>query len=176
MKLSLICTKNNKITCIVWLRHFETSFSGIIQLIEYLAQKNYYDVLGVSNSATTKEIKEAYLKFAKKYHPDTNKSDKDAKTKFQEISEAYKCLSDESKRKKYDTSPYTRYNFKSKQKYGKEDFWNDLDFDHHETNWWSKSKHSMVRRLWLKLKILLMIPLHDERAYIRDYTLSEILV
>ena len=156
--MSNICTKNNEIACIVCsTKNLGTSFSRLIQLIGYLAQKNYYDVLGVSNSATTKEIKEAYLKFAKKYHPDTNKSDKDTKTKFQEISEAYECLSDESKRKKYDTSPYTRYNFKSKQKYGKEDFWNDLDFDHHETNWWSKSKHSTARRLWLKLKILSMV-------------------
>ena len=58
--------------------------------------------MGVSSSADQKEIKKAYYQLAKKYHPDTNKGDKKAQKKFQEVSEAYECLSDETKRKQYD--------------------------------------------------------------------------
>ena len=63
--------------------------------------KNYYDVLGVDKNASQDEIKSAYFKLAKKYHPDINK-DPDAVGKFKEINEAYSCLSDEQKRKNYD--------------------------------------------------------------------------
>ena len=63
--------------------------------------KNYYDVLGVDKSASQSEIKSAYFKLAKKYHPDVNK-EPEAATKFKEINEAYSCLSDEQKRKNYD--------------------------------------------------------------------------
>lgn len=58
--------------------------------------------LGVSKSATSKDIKKAYYELAKKFHPDTNKGDKEAQKKFQEVSEAYECLSDDNKRKQYD--------------------------------------------------------------------------
>lgn len=58
--------------------------------------------MGVSKNANAKDIKKAYYQLAKKYHPDTNKGDKEAQKKFQEVSEAYECLSDESKRKQYD--------------------------------------------------------------------------
>ena len=64
--------------------------------------KDYYKILGVNNDADHKDIKKAYYQLAKKYHPDTNKGDKQAQKKFQEVSEAYECLSDESKRKQYD--------------------------------------------------------------------------
>ena len=66
------------------------------------SSKDYYNVLGVSRDATSKDIKKAYYQLAKKFHPDTNKGDKEAQKKFQEVSEAYECLSDESKRKQYD--------------------------------------------------------------------------
>lgn len=66
------------------------------------AVKNYYDILGVSKSASGKEIKAAYYKLAKKYHPDTNK-DKNAQKKFQEVSEAYEILSDKNHRQQYDS-------------------------------------------------------------------------
>lgn len=64
--------------------------------------KDYYKILNISKDASQKEIKNAYYQLAKKYHPDTNKDPESAK-KFQEVSEAYECLSDESKRKQYDT-------------------------------------------------------------------------
>ena len=65
-------------------------------------KKDYYEVLGVSRSATSSEIKKAYRKLAKKYHPDTNKNNKAAEEKFKEISVAYEVLSDEKKKALYD--------------------------------------------------------------------------
>jgi curved DNA-binding protein len=67
--------------------------------MEYL---DYYKLLGVDKTATAKDIKSAYRKLARKYHPDLNPNDKDAKKKFQQINEANEVLSDPMKRKKYD--------------------------------------------------------------------------
>jgi DnaJ-class molecular chaperone len=64
-------------------------------------KRDYYEILGVSKTATQKEIKSAYRKMALKYHPDKNKS-ADAEEKFKEINEAYQVLSDKKKRKAYD--------------------------------------------------------------------------
>ncbi len=67
-----------------------------------MANKNYYDILGVSKTATQDEIKSAYRKLAKQYHPDFHPGDKAAAEKFKEINEANAVLSDEGKRKQYD--------------------------------------------------------------------------
>jgi molecular chaperone DnaJ len=67
-----------------------------------LAKRDYYEVLGVSRDATEDEIKKAYRKLARKYHPDVNKEDKDAAEKFKEINEAYEVLKDPEKRARYD--------------------------------------------------------------------------
>jgi DnaJ-class molecular chaperone len=64
--------------------------------------KDYYSTLGVAKTATAKEIKGAYRKLARKFHPDVNPGDKVAESKFKEINEAYEVLGDPDKRKKYD--------------------------------------------------------------------------
>lgn len=64
--------------------------------------KDYYTTLGVSKTATDKEIKQAFRKLARKYHPDVNPGDKGAEAKFKEVNEANEVLSDPAKRKKYD--------------------------------------------------------------------------
>lgn len=66
------------------------------------AKRDYYEVLGVSRSASDAEIKKAYRALAKKYHPDMNPGDKEAEKKFKEASEAYAVLSDAEKRRQYD--------------------------------------------------------------------------
>jgi len=67
-----------------------------------MAGKDYYEILGVSRNASEKEIKQAYRRLARKYHPDINPGDKSAETKFKEMNAAYEVLSNPEKRKKYD--------------------------------------------------------------------------
>lgn len=64
--------------------------------------KNYYEVLGVSEQASAQEIKKAYRKLAKIYHPDVVKDNEEKTRKMYAIQEAYECLGDEQNRKKYD--------------------------------------------------------------------------
>jgi molecular chaperone DnaJ len=66
-----------------------------------MAQRDYYEILGVSRSATTEDLKSAFRKLARQYHPDVNKSD-DAEERFKEVNEAYAVLSDPEKRSAYD--------------------------------------------------------------------------
>ena len=67
-----------------------------------MPNKDYYKILGVEKSATSDEIKSAYRKLAKQYHPDLNPNNPEAAAKFKEVGEAYEVLSDATKRSNYD--------------------------------------------------------------------------
>ena len=67
-----------------------------------MAGKDYYKILGVSRNASEREIKQAYRRLARQYHPDVNPGDKSAEEKFKQINEAYEVLSDKENRQKYD--------------------------------------------------------------------------
>jgi molecular chaperone DnaJ len=67
-----------------------------------VTQKDYYKILGVSKTATEKDVKSAYRKLARKYHPDVNPGDNKAEAKFQDINEAYEVLGDKDNRQQYD--------------------------------------------------------------------------
>jgi curved DNA-binding protein len=84
---------------------------------------DYYKTLGVSKNATQTEIKKAYRKLALKYHPDRNKDNKEAEEKFKKISEAYAVLSDQEKRKQYDTFGEAGF----QQRYSQEDIFRGFD-------------------------------------------------
>jgi len=66
------------------------------------ASKDYYSILGVERNASEREIKQAYRRLARKYHPDVNPGDQSAEAKFKQINEAYEVLSNKEKRQKYD--------------------------------------------------------------------------
>ena len=89
-----------------------------------MADNDYYKILGVEKNASSAEIKKAYRKMAMKYHPDHAKDDKAAEEKFKKISEAYAVLSDEEKRKQYDTFGSAGFN----QRYSQEDIFRNFDF------------------------------------------------
>lgn len=68
-----------------------------------MAKRDYYEILGVSKDADDKQLKKAFRKFARKYHPDLNPNNKEAEQRFKEVNEAYEILSDPAKRKQYDS-------------------------------------------------------------------------
>jgi len=84
---------------------------------------DYYNILGISKSASDAEIKKAYRKLAMKYHPDKTKGNKELEDKFKKISEAYAVLSDPEKRKQYDT--YGSADFQ--ERYSQEDIFRNFD-------------------------------------------------
>ena len=91
-----------------------------------MAGKDYYSILGVPRNAPDKDIKAAYRKLARKYHPDVNPGDKAAEARFKQINEAFEVLSDADKRKKYDqygsdfdnAEAYARAQQQARQQYG----------------------------------------------------------
>jgi molecular chaperone DnaJ len=87
-------------------------------------KRDYYEVLGVSKTASKEEIKDAYRKLALQYHPDRNKAP-EAEEKFKEISEAYAVLSDDEKRSQYDQLGHAGFD----QRYTREDIFRGADFE-----------------------------------------------
>jgi len=83
-----------------------------------MAKKDYYEVLGIKKDAKADEIKKAYRRLARKYHPDVNPNDKTAEEKFKEVQEAYDVLSDEKKRKVFDRFGYYNDNLDINSPYG----------------------------------------------------------
>jgi len=90
-----------------------------------MAHRDYYEILGVSKSASDEEIKRAYRKLAMKYHPDRNPNKKEAEERFKEINEAYAVLSDKEKRKQYDTFGAEGF----RQRFTQEDIFRGFDFE-----------------------------------------------
>ena len=89
-----------------------------------MANKDYYEVLGLQKKASKEEIKKAYKQLAKKYHPDLSK-DSSTTEKFKEISAAYAVLSDDQKRAQYDQFGPEAFD----QRFSREDIFRDFDFD-----------------------------------------------
>ena len=87
--------------------------------------EDYYKLLGVSKTASDKEIKKAYRKLAMKYHPDHTKGDKAAEDRFKKVSEAYAVLSDKEKRKEYDTFGSEGF----RQRFSQEDIFRGSDLN-----------------------------------------------
>jgi len=92
-----------------------------------MAYKDYYKILGVGKEATPKDIKAAYRKLARQYHPDVNREDAQAESRFKEVAEAYEVLSDPGKRRSYDN--LGKFGWRPRAGGGRVDFSEaDLDF------------------------------------------------
>jgi len=93
-------------------------------MVKMANKRDYYEILGVVKAASKDQIKDAYRKLALQYHPDRNKSP-EAEERFKEISEAYAVLSDDEKRRQYDTLGHPGFD----QRYTREDIFRGADFD-----------------------------------------------
>jgi molecular chaperone DnaJ len=93
-----------------------------------MADRDYYEILGIKKGATDEEIKKAYRRLARKHHPDVNKGAKDSENRFKEISEAYAVLSDKEKREQYDRLGREAFNFNGGGQAGGSPF-QGFDFD-----------------------------------------------
>ncbi len=91
-----------------------------------MSKRDYYDVLGVSRSASKEELKKAYRKLAMKYHPDRNPDDAQAAEKFKELSEAYEILSDDNKKQAYDNFGHDGVNSSFSSSQGAADAFSDI--------------------------------------------------
>ena len=134
-----------------------------------MSKRDYYEVLGVEKTATADEIKKAYRKLAKKYHPDANSDNKEeAEKKFKEIAEAYEVLSDEGKKRQYDTFGHASdAGSGGYYSYGGQSGFSDFDFSSFTNGfggiedifdifrrriWWKKNKktRSKCTTIWKK--------------------------
>ena len=87
-----------------------------------MAKRDYYEILGISKTASKDEIKKAYRKLALKHHPDKNKGDKSSEEKFKEASEAYHVLSDDKRKTNYDQFGHAAFEGGGNQGFGNFDF------------------------------------------------------
>ncbi len=104
--------------------------------------KNYYDILWVPKWASEEEIKKAYRKQAMKYHPDRNKGDKKAEEKFKEINEANDILSNNEKRKQYDTFGQTFNSWAWGNPFGGTAWWMNYEDIFSQFWWWNQGGFS----------------------------------
>ena len=94
--------------------------------------ENYYDLLQIDVNATNEELKKAYRKLAKKYHPDVNINNKDAQELFKKINNAYEVLSNDVTRKKYDEE--LKFNFSNNENFKQNYYFNNNVFDEDKYN------------------------------------------
>ena len=132
----------------------------LLIFITIVSGKNFYQILGINNSASNKEIKKAYRKLALKYHPDKNKNP-NAKEKILEINKSYDTLSDPDKRKKYDielnNNSLKKDNFNNKPYFTQDDIFNNVFKIYHlfkninqnnlKTTNLDKSRHKVMKTL-----------------------------
>ena len=137
-----------------------------------MATKDYYETLGVPRDASKEQIKSAYKKLARKYHPDLNPGDKSAEEKFKQISEAYAVLSDPEKRKQYDMGgrgaegwdfksatgfDFSRFDFSSFLDVDFRDIFDDL----YQNNVRTKRTESSIRQRGFDIQYRMALSLKD---------------